>query len=84
MTKPVPLMVCALLILAACGRGDTAYPRLLPTAQALAEPTLPDHAAGGSAAIETATEAEGDALTRRAEALRRPVIEPDLRARMGL
>ena len=28
--------------------------------------------------------AEGDALTRRAEALRRPVIEPDLRARMGL
>ena len=86
MTRTVPL-ACFLLILAACGRADGDYPRLLPTDQVLAQPVLPAHAAPvaeSPVAVEATTEAQADALAARAQALQKPVIEPDLRARMGL
>lgn len=73
----------ALTLPLSCGGEDARYPSLLPTEQILAEPTLPDHA--GAAAADPAPvdiEARAEALRRRAEALRGPVIEPEARARM--
>ncbi|MCQ0969924.1 hypothetical protein MLD63_05730 [Paracoccus sp. TK19116] len=70
------------LLLAACAADDQAYPRLLPTDEILAEPVLPDHAAGASSApepVEDDLERRGSGLRDRANALRRPVIEPEFR-----
>ncbi len=78
----VPLMLLA----AGCDRNAAPYPTLLPTQQILSEPALPDHAADAGAnpdAIDAATEDRAEALRSRAEALRRPVIEPESRARMS-
>ncbi|MCF3974435.1 hypothetical protein [Paracoccus salsus] len=77
----IPALIC----LAACGGGGDTYPHLLPTEMILAEPALPDHAAGAAAspsitADETRTRAA--ALKRRADGMRGPVIEPDALARM--
>lgn len=86
MRHVVRLATLPLLLLAAgCDRNAAPYPTLLPTQQILSEPALPDHAADAGAnpdAIDAATEDRADALRGRAEALRRPVIEPDFRARM--
>ncbi|MDP5308089.1 hypothetical protein [Paracoccus spongiarum] len=80
------LAACLLLLSpAACATGQDTYPALLPTERILAEPRLPDHAtdaADGPAAAEADSEARAAALRRRAEALRRPVIDAATRARM--
>lgn len=78
-------VLCALLSVTACGGGDGAYPALLPTERILAEPVLPAHAADaaqGPAQADTTAAARAEALRRRADALRGPVIEPDALARM--
>lgn len=70
--------------IAGCDRNE-GYPLLLPTAQMLAPPVLPDHAGPVTAspdAVDAAVQARADTLRDRADALRRPVIAPDLRARM--
>lgn len=77
--------IFGLVTLAACNPQADAYPDLLPTAQILAEPTLPDHSAEAVAspeAVDAQAGARADALRRRAEALKKPVIEPSIRARM--
>lgn len=79
------LPLIALICLSACAGQDDGYPSLLPTERILAEPALPDHAGPATAspaAIDAEAEARAAALRRRAEALRGPVIEPDIRARM--
>jgi hypothetical protein len=78
------LTACAAL-LSGCEGESEPYPRLLPTDQILAEPTLPDHApeaATSPAAVDAEAEARAAELRRRAEALRGPVIEPDTLSRM--
>lgn len=75
------LTLGALAALSACGGAQGDYPALLPTAEALAEPAIPAHAGGASPTGEDIT-ARADALRARADALRRPVIEPATRARM--
>ena len=72
-----------LLLLAACSDGDD-YPRLLPTNQILAEPVLPAHAApvaDAPEAVAAQADARAAALRARADALRGPVVEDDIRAR---
>lgn len=70
-------LTCA-AFLAACSTDTQSYPRLLPTDQILAEPVLPDHAPqSASSDVEAEAQARADALRRRADALRGPVIEPD-------
>ncbi|WP_022708274.1 hypothetical protein [Paracoccus zeaxanthinifaciens] len=72
-----------LLLLAACSEGGD-FPRLLPTDQILAEPDLPAHAEPVAAApeqVEERAEARAAALRARADALRGPVVEDDIRAR---
>lgn len=71
--------------LMACGQDDATYPALLPTAQILAEPRLPDHAAPAATApdaVDAEAAARAEALRRRAEALRGPVIDAGTRARL--
>lgn len=82
--KPGPILsLCALAALAACSDGQD-YPRLLPTSQVLAAPALPAHAGDAAQSPpDRAITARADALRARAEALRRPVIEPETRARMN-
>lgn len=81
-----PLAVlCALPVLAACDGGTDPYPSLLPTEQILAEPTLPDDAgvaATGPEGVDAELAARASGLQGRAGGLRRPVIEPELRAQM--
>ncbi|WP_410219476.1 hypothetical protein [Paracoccus sp. (in: a-proteobacteria)] len=74
-----------ILLLAACGAAPD-YPALLPTAQVLAEPAVPTHAVTATntdAPVVAAEEGRAAALRARAEALRGPVVEPDLRRRAG-
>lgn len=76
------LLVC-ILMLSACG-GMSEYPRLLPTDRILAEPALPDHArqsAADPAPAEAVARDRADALRARADALRGPVVDPELRRR---
>ena len=82
--KHAVILTCALL-LTGCGGEADPYPRLLPTDQILAEPTLPDHtpeAARSPAAVDAEAAARADDLRRRADALRGPVIEPETLSRM--
>ncbi|MCZ0962301.1 hypothetical protein [Paracoccus benzoatiresistens] len=84
MKHVLTLIACAAL-LSGCGGDAEPYPRLLPTDQILAEPTLPDHApeaADSPAAVDVEAEARAAELRRRAEALRGPVIEPETLSRM--
>ena len=80
------MLACAgAALTAACTQDAGDYPRLLPTAQVLAEPVLPEHAAPVAqdpAPVTTAVNDRAEALRARAAALRRPVIEPGLRDRM--
>lgn len=83
--KYAPLLTASLLALAACDKQADTYPDLLPTEQILAEPTLPSHstdAVSSSNTVDAQANARADALRARAEALKKPVIEPDTRARM--
>lgn len=78
--------LAVLLLPPACGPRDDAYPALLPTAQILAEPILPDHAvpaARAPDAVDAEAASRAEALRRRAEALRGPVIDPATRARLA-
>lgn len=75
--KHVLILTCA-AFLTACSADMEPYPSLLPTDRILAEPTLPDHAPQAtSSGVEAETQARADALRQRADALRRPVIEPE-------
>ena len=79
------LILTGMLNVAGCDSQTDAYPRLLPTDQVLAEPALPEHsaeAATSPAAVDADATARAEALRKRAEALRGPVIESDLRSRM--
>ncbi|MBU2957464.1 hypothetical protein Q4511_12090 [Paracoccus sp. 1_MG-2023] len=72
-----------LLLLAACSEGGD-FPRLLPTDQILADPALPAHAQPVAAAPEqvlTQADARAAALRARADALRGPVVEDEIKAR---
>lgn len=80
------LPLCLAALSAACA-GQDDYPRLLPTAAALAEPALPAHAAAaataeGASRTEAAALSRAEGLRRRADGLRGPVIEPALRDRL--
>lgn len=81
------MLILALAVpLAGCAAGASDYPGLLPTDQILAEPALPDHvpdAARSPAAVEAQAQTRAADLRRRAEALRGPVIEPDILSRMS-
>lgn len=81
-----PILMATTLILSGCGTATDDYPRLLPTETMLAEPALPDHVppARSPAGIGTDTAARAEALRRRADALRRPVIEPEALSRMRM
>ena len=75
----------AALALSACHNGAVDYPKLLPTQQILAEPTLPEHsgeAAQDPDSTQAETVARAEALRRKAEAMNAPVIEPATKARM--
>lgn len=78
-------IACAALI-AGCDSRQDPYPSLMPTDRLLAEPTLPDHAADAALSPDPGDariQGHADALRRRAEALRGPVIEPEIRSRLG-
>lgn len=78
------LIISLAVALSACAGESDPYPRLLPTDQILAEPTLPDHApqAASSVAVDAQVQARADALRRRADTLRGPVIEPETLSRI--
>lgn len=82
--NPRPILILCLLSLPGCQAEGNDYPRLLPTEVILAEPVLPDHAppAAAPGPVRADAAARADALRRRADALRRPVIEPEIRSRM--
>lgn len=83
--KNTLLLTAGLLALSACDKQANTYPKLLPTAQVLAEPVLPTHstdAITSPEAVDAQASARADALRSRAEALKKPVIEPETRARM--
>lgn len=87
MSRTLPALL-SLVLVAACATDGADYPALRPTAEVLAEPALPAHAAtartpADAARTEAATSARAEALRRRAGGLRAPVIEPATRARMG-
>ena len=73
-------LIACVALLAGCGNAADPYPRLLPTDQILAEPALPDYTP--QAAVDAEAETRADALRRRADALRGPVIEPETLARI--
>lgn len=84
--KPILTLSACLAVLSGCANDAQTYPRLLPTAQVLAEPTLPDHApdaAVSSAAVDAQAQSQADSLRRRADSLRGPVIEPEVLSRMS-
>ncbi len=73
-------LILTLALLAACDRNAEDYPQLLPTDRILAEPALPD--ATPRVAVDAQAQARADALRQRADALRGPVIEPEILSRM--
>lgn len=76
------LTLCAAIpILSACTDGQDDYPKLMPTDQLLAEPELSPAASDPVATTEN-VESQADALRARADALRKPVIDPETRRRM--
>jgi hypothetical protein len=77
--KHALILTCAAMLSACTGDAEP-YPRLLPTDQILAEPALPDYTP--QAAVDAEAETRADALRRRADALRGPVIEPETLARI--
>ena len=82
MLRLLPLFTLGLL--AACSDGSEDYPRLLPTQQILAEPSLPDHAgpaAASDAPVREAVEGQGAATRGAANAIPDPVDEAALNAR---
>lgn len=82
MLRALPLITLGLLV--ACSDGSEGYPRLLPTQQILAEPTLPDHAtpvAAGEEPVRDAVEAQGAATRNAAKAIPDPVDDAALSAR---
>ena len=82
----IRLFLPLLVLLAACADDSENYPRLLPTAQILAEPVLPDHvgsAADQPMAVASDLESRAGGLRGRAEDLRGPVIEPEFRGQMN-
>lgn len=81
--KPALILAACILPLCGCATRDD-YPRLLPTDAILAEPVLPDHvpAAATPATVRAEPLSRAEALRRRAEALRGPVIEPGILSRM--
>ncbi|MBM3604293.1 MAG: hypothetical protein FJX25_05925 [Alphaproteobacteria bacterium] len=79
----VPVALSLALLLTACGKPDD-FPRLLPTAQILAEPALPVHATVAATepdAVEAAENRRAEALRARARELQGPVVDPVLRRR---
>jgi len=82
MTRFARYALCATLsLLSACGGQSGDYPSLLPMDQLLAEPELP--AAGIDPTVASGTaRTRADDLRARADALRGPVVEPDLRRRI--
>lgn len=79
------LIVLALIPLAACDGDQSAYPKLLPTNEILAEPRLPDHATPATSSpviVDAETNARAEALRRRAAALQADVIDAETRDRM--
>lgn len=84
MKRYLALAFCP-LALSACDPQAAKYPSLLPTDQILAEPALPAHSRAlpqTPEAVAAPTLSEAEALRRRADALRGPVIEPETRAMM--
>ncbi|MBC9245963.1 hypothetical protein H4P12_04365 [Paracoccus sp. 11-3] len=78
-------LAASLLALTACDKQANTYPALLPTAQVLAEPVLPTHstdAITSPESVDTQAKARADALRDRAQALKKPVIDAETRARM--
>jgi hypothetical protein len=78
------LTLISLGLLAGCTDGSEDYPRLLPTQQILAEPTLPDHAepaATSDAPVRNAVEGQGAATRNAPDAIPDPVDEAALNAR---
>lgn len=82
MTRIAQIALCAAFALvSACADQDRTYPQLLPMDRLLAEPELPPDGANPTAVTEE-TQSRAEALRARAEALRRPVIEPEIQRRM--
>ncbi|MDP0928806.1 hypothetical protein Q0601_16605 [Paracoccus onubensis] len=82
MTRFARYALCATLpLLSACNGQPGDYPSLLPMDQLLAEPELPAANIDPAVASDTAR-SRADDLGARADALRGPVIEPDLRRRI--
>ena len=83
--KPFVILTVSVLSLCGCGTGGDDYPNLMPTAAMLAEPALPDHVPASTAPKKVRTESmsRAESLRGRADALRAPVIEPDIRSRMN-
>lgn len=79
--KRIALLVLPLIAACSATQGD--YPQLLPTAQILAQPTLPDYVPPQApASVNDALTGQADTLRNRADALRGPIIDPATRARM--
>ena len=71
-----------LIFVAACTDGSGDYPRLLPTQQILAEPTLPDHAGTlDGDVLRDRVQAQGKATRARGDAIPDPVDGAALAAR---
>lgn len=79
MNRTLPLLL--LCLTAACTGDDQEYPRLLPTQQILAEPTLPDHVPDAQADLDESLRAQGTATRARADAIPDPTDAGDLQAR---
>lgn len=85
MKHALTLAAACAAFLSGCTGASDPYPRLLPTDQILAEPALPDHApdaVASSAAVDAEAQGRAAALRARAEALRGPVIEPEILSRI--
>lgn len=82
MRRVLPLLILGFISACTDDAGD--YPRLLPTAQILNEPVLPDHAAPAAvdqSATRDQIEARGAATRARADAIPDPVDDAALAAR---
>ncbi|AUH34735.1 hypothetical protein [Paracoccus tegillarcae] len=79
MLRALPLLT--LCFAAACTDDAGNYPRLLPTQQILAEPSLPDHAGPADTseeAVRQQVEQQGAATRARADAIPDPVDDASL------